>query len=349
MKSAIISRALHELPAVAETIVHTGQHYDERMSEIFFSELGIPAPKHRLEIGSGTHGDQTGRMLVAVEQVLQQERPDMVLVYGDTNSTLAGSLAAAKLHLPIAHVEAGLRSFNRRMPEEINRVLTDHISSLLFCPTDRAVDNLAAEGITDNVYRVGDVMYDGANFFSRVAAERCDPLKELEVDAGEYILLTCHRAENTDDPDRLTEIRQAIVKLCESMPVVFPVHPRVRSLLQDLLEDPPTGLRAIPPVSYLEMLELTRHAAAVVTDSGGLQKEAFFFGVPCVTMRDETEWTETVEVGANCLVGADGKKIVDAVTNQRTKRGELPDAGPFYGDGHAAESIARLIAEYNQA
>jgi len=349
VKSAIVSRALHESPTLTEIIVHTGQHYDERMSDVFFNELGIPTPKHQLKIGSGTHGDQTGRMLIAIEKVLQQEQPDMVLVYGDTNSTLAGSLAAVKLQIPIAHIEAGLRSFNRRMPEEINRVMTDHISSLLFCPTQEAVTNLAAEGITKNVHCVGDVMYDCSQYFSQKAAKLCDPLSDYGIDSGNYILLTCHRPENTDCPDRLAEIQQAIVKMCQFSPVVFPVHPRVRESLEDFFKNPPTGLLAISPVPYLEMIELTKNASVVVTDSGGLQKEAFFFGVPCVTMRDETEWNETVRAGANQLTGASTLKILEAVSNQRTKRGKIPDAGPFYGEGRAAKVITHLINEFYQS
>ncbi len=344
-----MSRALARQPEVEECLVHTGQHYDERMSETFFDELSIPSPKYRLEVGSGTHGLQTGRMLLKIEEVLLKENPDAVLVYGDTNSTLAGALAAAKLHVPVVHVEAGLRSFNRRMPEEINRVMTDHISSLLLCPTKDAVSNLASEGITRNVHCVGDVMYDCAKYFSQMAAERCDPLKDYGVDSGSYVLLTCHRPENTDNPERLAEIRQAIVKICQFLPVIFPVHPRVRRFLVDFFKDPPTGLFAISPVSYLEMIELTKHASVVVTDSGGLQKEAFFFGVPCVTMRDETEWNETVDSGANQLAGADSAKILEAVSDQRTKRGKLPDAAPFYGDGCAAKAITHLIVEFNES
>lgn len=344
IKAAVVSRALRDLPGVAESLVHTGQHYDRRMSDVFFEELGIPEPSHHLAIGSGPHGEQTGRMLIALEPVLREINPDVVLIYGDTNSTLAGALAAAKLHLPIAHVEAGLRSFNRRMPEEVNRVVADQLSSILFCPTEEAVANLAAEGITGGVHCVGDVMYEGAHWFAEQAVER-DPLAEHALEPGGYALLTCHRAENTDDPERLAEVRRAIEALCELTKVVLPVHPRVRGLLADLLASPPPGLIATEPVGYGEMIRLTKNAEVVVTDSGGLQKEAFFFGVPCVTMRDETEWTETVACGANRLAGADATEIVSAYHAQRDRAGSLPDAGPYYGGGRAAETIARLLTE----
>jgi len=344
IKAAIVSRALAKQPDVEESLVHTGQHYDERMSEIFFEQLGIPCPRYRLKIGSGTHGLQTGRMLAKIEEVLLKESPDAVLVYGDTNSTLAGALAAAKLPVPVVHVESGLRSFNRQMPEETNRVLTDHISSLLLCPTPEAVKNLAIEGLVKNVHLVGDVMYDSAMFFSKEFYKEKNPLTERSITKGEYVLLTCHRAENTDDPARLAEIQQAIRAICRTMPVVFPVHPRMDGRLKSLLQAPPSNLIASPPVSYFEMLQLTKHAAVVVTDSGGLQKEAFFFGVPCVTMRDETEWNETVSAGANVIVGANADRIIAAVDQQQERRGKLPDAGSYYGNGRASKSVAKLVA-----
>jgi len=339
-----VSRALAKQPEVEECLIHTGQHYDERMSEIFFEDLSIPRPKYRLEVGSGTHGLQTGKMLIKIEEVLLKECPDAVLVYGDTNSTLAGALAAAKIHIPVIHVEAGLRSFNRQMPEETNRVLTDHISSLLLCPTPEAVKNLATEGLVENTHLVGDVMYDSAMVFSKEFNPGDSPLSERGLVAEQYVLLTCHRAENTDHADRLAEIQAAIRALCRIMPVVFPVHPRMDAPLKSLLQDPPENLIPSPPVSYLDMLQLTKNAAVVVTDSGGLQKEAFFFGVPCVTMRDETEWNETIEAKANVTVGANADRIVAAVSQQRERRGKLPDAESYYGNGRASEMVAKLIA-----
>jgi UDP-GlcNAc3NAcA epimerase len=344
IKAAVVSVALARC-SVLERIVHTGQHYDERMSKVFFDELGIPRPGYNLAVGSGSHGAQTGVMLAKIEEVLLAEQPDFVLVYGDTNSTLAGSLAAAKLHRPVAHVEAGLRSFNRRMPEEINRVVTDHVSDLLFCPTEEAVRNLRSEGITQGVSLVGDVMYDCAMTFADVASRKVDPLREIGVTPRDYILLTCHRAENTDDPQRLANILRAANTAAEELPVVFPVHPRTRKLLEEHGALFSRYFHLIEPASYLEMLLLERNAAVVMTDSGGVQKEAFIFGVPCVTLREETEWVETVTCGANVLGGANYDDILESLRGQMGRTpGSLPDAGPYYGGGHAAERIAELLA-----
>ena len=335
IKAAVVSHVLRQKHR--EILLHTGQHYDHEMSRIFFEELGIPEADIHLGVGSGTHGEQTGAMLAQIERVLLRERPDWVLVYGDTNSTLAGALAAAKLHLPVAHVEAGLRSYNRQMPEEINRVLTDHVSDLLFCPTQAAVDNLAREGITAGVHHVGDVMYDAVRNHAQRAAARSRILEELGLAPGSYFLATVHRAGNTDDPTRLTAILDALSAL--GWPVVLPAHPRTRKALDALHYQPGDQVRLIKPVGYLDMLQLEQHARAILTDSGGVQKEAYFAGVPCITLREETEWVETVESGWNTLVGADRECILAAVQHLR-----LPEERPpLYGDGHAAEKIVRLL------
>jgi UDP-GlcNAc3NAcA epimerase len=336
VKAAAISRRLRERHE--EILVHTGQHYDYEMSGIFFDGLEIPAPDINLGVGSGGHGVQTGAMLAAIEGVLVAERPDCLLVYGDTNSTMAGALAASKVGVPIAHVEAGLRSFNRRMPEEINRVVADHLSDLLLCPSEVAVGHLAAEGITRNVHLVGDVMLDVLNW----AAERCDAnpsaiLNRLGVTTGSYLLATVHRSENTDDPSRLASIVGAFNSLNE--PVIFPVHPRTRKAIAGAGCQLGPHVHVVDPLGYLDMITLTRSARLVLTDSGGLQKEAYWVGVPCITMRDETEWVETVASGWNSLVGSDAGKIVDAVRS-------FAPAGPrptLYGDGHAAARCVELL------
>lgn len=324
IKAAMVSRGIVEhnrqsgFEMIKETIIHTGQHYDENMSEIFFRELNIPEPAVNLGIGSGRQGKQTGAMLAAIEKVLVNERPDRVLVYGDTNSTLAGALAAAKLHIPVAHVEAGLRSFNRRMPEEINRVLTDHVSDLLFCPTATAVSNLAGEGISKGVYHVGDVMYDAALVFGDIAEKRSTILQQHNLSPGQYALATVHRAENTDDDVRLAGIMEGLAGIGRTQcPVILPLHPRTRQALNRIGYAIPEkaghrDILIIEPVSFLDMVMLEKNAKLILTDSGGVQKEAYFHGVPCVTLRDETEWVETVEAGWNQLAGADAKKIAEA-------------------------------------
>lgn len=335
VKAAPVCKALQQAGHV-ERLVHTGQHYDANMSAVFFNELGIPAPAHHLGIGSGSHGAQTGAMLEAIERVLLAERPDWVLVYGDTNSTLAGALAAAKLHMPVAHVEAGLRSFNRRMPEEVNRVLVDHLSALLFAPSQVARDNLGAEGLHDGVEIVGDVMVGAVEMAASISRPRHDWLQRWEVDAGQYLLATIHRAENTDDVDRLRNIVQALEALDE--PVIFPLHPRTRKALGSL-GTASSKVRYIDPVGYLDMVCLECHARMILTDSGGVQKEAYWLGVPCLTLRDETEWVETVEAGWNRLVACDATSIVDAVRTF-TPPSARP---PLYGDGHAAARIAAML------
>lgn len=329
------STALREA-AIEEIVVHTGQHYDERMSGLFFTELGLREPAVNLGIGSGTHGAQTGRMIEALEQVIAKYAPDGVLVYGDTNSTLAAALAAAKLHVPVAHVEAGLRSFNRRMPEEINRVLTDHVSTILFCPSTQAVTHLAREGITAGVQCVGDVMYDALLHFRAVAAAKSRLPASLGLAGGGYYLATIHRAENTDDPARLKSLLDALAAL--DAPVVLPLHPRTRACLPTIAERDNSSLRFVEPLGYLDMLAITGNAKAVLTDSGGLQKEAYWLGVRCITLREETEWTETLQHGWNQLTGIDPDKMRKALA-------QLP-AGPrgaHYGQGDAALRIAREL------
>jgi len=342
IKAAAVSRVIRKDYAddIEEILVHTGQHYDENMSQVFFDELDIPSPKFNLEISGGTHGAMTGQMLGAIERVLFSVKPDWVLIYGDTNSTLAGALAAAKLQIPIAHVEAGLRSFNMRMPEEINRILADRVSSLLFCPTQNAVKNLADEGVRKGVSLVGDVMYDVSLYYRDLAKSRSNALERLGLTAGEYVLATCHRAENTDDPIRLREIGLALADLAAKQPVVLPLHPRTAKILAELgLTAALKDVRIVEPLPFLDMIRLEQSARVIVTDSGGVQKEAFFYNVPCVTMRDETEWIETVEMGWNVLVGASRKMIVSAVSNPH--RPDIKE--DVYGNGAAALKIIQTL------
>ncbi|MBC2775766.1 UDP-N-acetylglucosamine 2-epimerase (non-hydrolyzing) [Rhizobium sp. AQ_MP] len=339
IKAAAVSRAISRVgDRLTEVMVHTGQHFDENMSAVFFNELEIPAPAHNLEISSGTHGSMTGRMLVAVEEVMLAEKPDWVLIYGDTNSTLAGALAAAKLHIPVAHVEAGLRSFNMRMPEEVNRVLSDRVSALLLCPTDEAVTNLRREGITTGVFNVGDVMYDVALHMREKARAQSDVLRRLGLEQGKFVLATCHRQENTDDPARLGAIVEAFRQISVGTKLVLPLHPRTRKLLNDATREKLSNVILTDPLGFLDMVALEQAAQVIVTDSGGVQKEAFFYGVPCVTMRDETEWVETVALGWNSIVGADTARVVSAVTSAAAQRPVTSTATP-YGDGRAAEHV----------
>ncbi len=339
IKAAPVSRALRQV--ARETLIHTGQHYDQEMSAIFFDELHIPEPDYNLGIGSGSHGWQTGRMLIQIEKVLLKEKPDWVLVYGDTNSTLAGALAAIKLHIPVAHVEAGLRSFNRRMPEEHNRTLTDHIADLLFCPTQTAVDNLAHEGVRHGVHLVGDVMYDAILYNMTLAEQRSGVLNRFGLSPGDYALATIHRPRNTDDTVRLQAILSALEEIGTNTPVILPVHPRTRKAMEKLEHRPGPGLLLTEPVGYLDMLTLEKHAHLILTDSGGVQKEAYLFHVPCLTLREETEWVETVDVGWNLLVGADRAAIV------RAAREFQPTGQPLnlFGDGRASERIAALLVD----
>lgn len=338
IKAAAVSRELRKQNT--EILVHTGQHYDYEMSGIFFDGLQIPVPEVNLGAGSGLHGAQTAAMLKGIEEVLLAEKPESLLVYGDTNSTLAGALAASKLGIPVAHVEAGLRSFNRSMPEEINRVIADHLSELLLCPSSVAVKNLAAEGIARNVHIVGDVMLDVLNWATQhLSRHSSDILARLKLTERGYLLATVHRSDNTDDCGRLSQIVSAFNALNE--PLVFPVHPRTRKAMRDAQCNIKDHVRLIEPVGYLDMVALAGGARLILTDSGGLQKEAYWLGVPCLTMRDETEWVETVEAGWNVLVGADSRRICEAV-RKFLPAGAHPD---LYGNGRAATRCVELLSE----
>ena len=335
VKAAAVSRVLRQRHQ--EILLHTGQHYDYEMSGIFFDGLELPRPDVNLEVGSGTHAQQTAAMLKGIENALLSARPDALLIYGDTNSTVAGALAAAKLCIPVVHIEAGLRSFNRRMPEELNRVVADHLSELLLCPSQTAVDNLASEGVTRNVHLVGDVMLDVLNWARSRVSGAPAILRQFGLERGRYLLATLHRGENTDDPNRLTSILSAFNALEE--PIVFPVHPRARKVIGRAGHVLKPHVLLIDPLGYLEMVAVTGAARAILTDSGGLQKEAYWLGVPCITLRDETEWIETVDAGWNRVVGADQAGIIDAV-----RRFAPSTARPLlYGDGHAASRCVDLV------
>lgn len=346
IKASVVSRAIIGAGGLREIVVHTGQHFDANMSEVFFSELAMTTPQYNLGIHGGRHGAMTGQMLTGIEEILMEEKPHAVLVYGDTNSTLAGALAAAKLHVPVAHVEAGLRSFNMRMPEEINRILTDRISTWLFTPTDAAAQHLRNEGVNDDrIIPVGDVMYDVALHFGQCASATGGILDRLVARPGSYILATVHRAENTDDSARLAAIVSALSQAARTVPVIWPLHPRTRGVLQrgGLLDGlANSGVRLIDPVGYLEMVELEKHAALIATDSGGVQKEAYFYQVPCVTLRDETEWVELVDSGWNRLAPpTDAGLLVSAIQEALGIRGR---AVSLYGKGDAADKIAARLA-----
>jgi UDP-N-acetylglucosamine 2-epimerase (non-hydrolysing)/UDP-GlcNAc3NAcA epimerase len=340
IKAAAVSRLLRERHE--ELIVHTGQHYDDELSQVFFEELGIPAPDRELGAGSGTNTEQTARILGALEPVLAELRPGLVLVYGDTNSTLAGALAAAQAGIPVGHVESGMRSFDRSMPEELNRVLTDHASDLLLCSTQTAIDNLARESVSGATHLVGDVMADVSVAFREIAAERSTIAADLGVEPGTYLVVTAHRAGNVDDPARLERLVELIAAL--PRPVVFPLHPRTRRRLEaaGLLERL-EGVTVVAPLGYLDFLELARQARAILTDSGGVQKEAYLLGVPCVTLRDTTEWVETVEVGWNVLVDLDAEAALAALN--RTPPAERPE---LYGGGRAAERVRDAVSAYTE-
>jgi UDP-GlcNAc3NAcA epimerase len=344
IKCAAVSRALRRV--ATEVLVHTGQHYDDAMSDVFFRELEIPAPDYHLDVRSGAHGAQTGEMLKRVEAVLIGEQPDYVLVYGDTNSTLAGGLAAAKLHIPVAHVEAGLRSFNRRMPEEVNRVLTDHLATLHFCPTETAVANLAREGISQGVHRVGDVMYDATLYYRERAASQSTILQRLGLPPKGYLLATIHRAENTDAAERLRVIVDGLIHVARRIPVVVPLHPRTKAALQrsQLWDSAAAEVRLIDPAGYLDMVILEDNARLIATDSGGVQKEAFFCRVPCVTLRDETEWVELVEAGWNHLLSPVHGDQFAAALSSALDRPAPATAPALYGQGDAAVRLAAILA-----
>ena len=339
IKCATVSRELRK--SAVEFLVHTGQHYDDNMSEVFFRELDIPPPDLNLGIGSGPHGAMTGEMLRKLEEVLQAQKPDAVIVYGDTNSTLAGALASAKLPIPVAHVEAGLRSFNRSMPEEVNRVVADSLSRWLFCPTETAVRNLASEGIREGVHLVGDVMLDAYITGLARAKKQSGILGKLGLTPGGYNLATVHRQENTDDPARLSGIVKGLAMAGADAPVIWPMHPRTTGRLATHGTSLPPGIRAIEPVSYLDMLALQSGARVILTDSGGIQKEASWAGIPCVTMRNETEWVETVDRGDNMLAGADPDRIASAAEKMR-KRGPKP---PTTAGTSASKKIAEIVLE----
>lgn len=339
IKAGTLSRAIAKQGAIQEVIVHTGQHYDTNMSDIFFEQMRIPRPDYFLGVGGKSHGAMTGQMIEKIEYVLLQEKPDWVLVYGDTDSTLAGAIAASKLHVKIAHVEAGLRSFNMKMPEEINRILTDRVSTLLFCPTDVAVQNLKNEGFdtfTCKMVQSGDVMYEGALFYRQYAQK---PTLHVKSD---FVLCTIHRAENTDDAMRLKSIFEALNEIAKERQIVLPLHPRTRNILKAQNYELSSNITLIDPVGYLEMVWLIDHCSLVMTDSGGLQKEAYFFNKPCITLRDETEWIELVACGANVLVGADKEKIISAFFAPHLK----PQSTHLYGDAHASEKILNALVSY---
>lgn len=341
VKCAPVSRELRK--EHTEILVHTGQHYDPEMSEVFFEELQIPKPDYHLGVGSGSHGKQTGEILANVEEILLKEKPDLMIVYGDTNSTLAGALAAAKLHIPVAHVEAGLRSFDRTMPEEINRVLTDHISDVLFCPTQTAVDNLRNEGITHGVHLVGDVMVDALEFNKEIAEERSLILNRLGLASKSYLVLTVHRPSNTDSLEHMESIIGALGEA--GMPVVFPVHPRTKKYLEayGMWARLPANIIVTEPLGYLDMLKLMRHASKILTDSGGIQKEAYILGIPCITLRENTEWVETLDGGWNVLVGANGQ---DILLNVKRESSESLFQDALFGDGSTARQMHELLLEF---
>ena len=342
IKAAAVSRVLRK-KNINEVIVHTGQHFDANMSEVFFDEMDIPKPLYNLDIHSLSHGAMTGRMLEGIESILLKEKPGMVLVYGDTNSTLAGALAAQKLHIPVAHVEAGLRSFNMNMPEETNRILTDRMSDFLFCPTDTAVENLQKEGFNNfqnKIIRTGDVMQDAAIYYEKISDKKSSIIEDLKLENRKYILTTIHRQENTDDKNRLLSILEAYNKLSADYEIVLPLHPRTKKIISNLSID--LKFKTIDPVGYFDMIQLIKHSQFVITDSGGLQKEAFFFKKYCITTRDETEWTELVENNFNVIVGANLDKILTEVKNIQSKQANFDL--DLYGKGKASEKIVEGIA-----
>jgi UDP-GlcNAc3NAcA epimerase len=350
IKASAISRELSKRPNVSEIIIHTGQHHDENMSEIFFKELNIPTPKYNLNIHGGTHAQMTGRMMVSLEEVFIKESPDVVLIYGDTNSTLAAAVAAAKLNIPIAHVEAGLRSFNRRMPEEINRILSDQVSDWLFAPTDEAEQNLKNEGISlTKIFRTGDVMLDTASFVSSQSLDTLSVLNRFNLDAKSFALITVHRAENTDNSESLIRLLKCLDYAASKIKLVFPIHPRTKIALakNGLLQNLNSKISLVEPLGYTEMIHLEKSAKVVITDSGGVQKEAFFHSVPCITMRNETEWVELVAGGWNKLTGLDFEKFVDAFNFFMNSKFPPFDRS-LYGDGNASKEIVDVLINHKQ-
>ncbi|MGE7773624.1 non-hydrolyzing UDP-N-acetylglucosamine 2-epimerase [Chitinophaga sp. NPDC101104] len=345
VKAAILSRLIAKREGIEEVLVHTGQHFDSNMSDIFFDEMEIPKPDHKLSINGLSHGAMTGRMLEEIEKILLETKPDWVLVYGDTNSTLAGALAAKKLHIKVAHVEAGLRSFNMRMPEEINRILTDRISDILFCPTDTAVQNLIAEGMNTaghQIEKVGDIMYDSVLYYSSKISERARIANQYQQNG--FALCTLHRAENTDDLSRLENIVRALNLIHEEIPVILPIHPRTRNIINQLRT--PVHFNTIDPLGYFDMLGMLQKCAFVLTDSGGLQKEAFFFKKFCLTLRDQTEWVELTENGLNFLVGADFDEIIRQYHSLQSRQADF--SLPLYGQGNTGERIIDVLLAHHQ-
>ncbi|KJY95015.1 non-hydrolyzing UDP-N-acetylglucosamine 2-epimerase [Pseudoalteromonas ruthenica] len=343
VKAAVVSKALREIPGIKEIIVHTGQHFDENMSDIFFTQMEIPKPDYNLDINSGSHGVMTGTMLAEIESVIQREKPDWVLVYGDTNSTLAGALAAVKLHVKVAHVEAGLRSFNKKMPEEVNRILTDNISDVLFCPTKTAMANLELEGYAQKpaqVVETGDVMYDAVLHFKDKPSDN-EVLKDTLAKHSKFVLATIHRAENTDSEEKLRNIFSGLEEINQQIPIVMPIHPRTKQKLAE--HNISTNIDLIAPVGYVEMLKLINASSFVVTDSGGLQKEAYFLGRECITAREETEWVELVEAGVNTLVGSDTQAMIKKASQIINSAG-IDNQGQLYGNGSSAKEIAKFLA-----
>jgi UDP-GlcNAc3NAcA epimerase len=359
IKAAALSRAIrnHFSEQIREIIIHTGQHYDENMSAVFFSELGIPLPDYNLQVGSGSHGKQTAAMIIALEEILLKEKPHALVIYGDTNSTLAGAIAASKLHVPVVHIEAGLRSFNKAMPEEVNRIMADHISTLLFSPTSTGYKNLVKEGFKENnpgpynadnphIIHCGDVMYDNSLYFSEIADSKTNILKDENLTDGEFILATIHRNNNTDEPERLSALFSALnrISLKEGIKIILPLHPRTAKLLEKNLSKEllaavkaNSAFQILEPVSFLEMITLEKHARLVMTDSGGVQKEAFYFHKPCIILRPETEWVELVQSGAAIIADADENRILEAYHSFAiSKTLKFP---PLFGDGHASEYI----------
>ena len=366
IKAAALSRIIdkHYSSSLQEVIVHTGQHYDENMSQVFFDELNIPQPDYNLNVGSASHGKQTGLMLERIEDVLLKEKPDALVIYGDTNSTLAGALAASKLLIPVFHIEAGLRSYNKTMPEEINRIMADHVSTLLFCPTQQAIKNLEKEGFKLHLHRCdinhpkvilsGDVMYDNSLYFSKIAQKKSDILKRLSLENKEFVLCTIHRNNNTDDPVRLNAIFSALLKISKEIQIVLPIHPRTKKMLETNLDNQLKSqifsnkdIIITDPVSFLEMILLERHCKIVITDSGGVQKEAYFFKKPCIVLRPETEWVELLDTGTTLLADADEQKILSAY--QKLKNISVEKFLPYYGDGNAAPKIAEEMLLFFQS
>tara|TARA_R110002110_G_scaffold415562_1_gene651090 strand:+ start:61629 stop:62726 length:1098 start_codon:yes stop_codon:yes gene_type:complete len=350
VKAAAVSRIMASTPDIKEVIIHTGQHYDYNLSGLFFDELSIPKPSYNLNIGSGLHGQQTGKMLEAIEEILMQEKPDWVLLYGDTNSTLAGALAASKLHYPIAHIEAGLRSFNRKMPEEINRILTDQLSTLLFAPTKNGYDQLIKEGFSpESVCLSGDVMLDATLYYNENNTHENSTLENLSLKSKEYILSTIHRAENTDNTERLINICNALIELSSNSTVVLPLHARTRAALNNanLLKKLDSHVQLIEPVGYLDMLALEKNAELIITDSGGVQKEAYFNAVHCITLRDETEWVELVSSGWNQLCSPSTPFSLSSIANIKTNQKNMVYSN-LYGEGDASLKIINAICTFGQ-